>query len=95
MPLGAGRRVDGGPAVEEGVEGVLVVEDVAIVRELTLALSSCDVLSSALSRVSSAESRERTTKKTAARQTATANEPITAMIKNGEFELARGLVAAD
>ena len=95
MPFEAGRRVDESPAVEDGV---LVLEDVAIVRELPAALASRDVTSPALSRSSLAESGERTmktTKKIMTRQTTTTKEPITAIIKNGDFEPACALVAAD
>lgn len=87
MLFETGRLVDEGPAVDDGV---LVFGDVALVRELPLALAA-----SSLDVSFSAESSERTTKKITARQATTTKEPITAIIKNGDFEPACALVAAD
>ena len=97
MPFGTSRLVDEGvvvvgfvraavgPAVEDGV---LAFEGLALEREPSFALSVREVSAS------SVEFCERTTKKIAARHTATAREAINAIAKNGDFESTLALVLA-
>lgn len=81
-----------GPAAEDGV---LVLEDLALVRAPSLALSASDVSASALARASSVESCQGTPKKKiAVRPTATTRETITAITQNGDFQSARAPVLA-